>query len=65
MGNIYAELNLQVKLIRVRRLPFRWENLDTTLSIGHVLNEQGTGYEHIFSWYECSISIELKMGHVI
>ena len=34
-------------------------------AIGHVLNEQGTGYEHIFSWYECSISIELKMGHVI
>ena len=33
--------------------------------IGHVLNEQGTGYEHIFSWYEHSISIELKMGHVI
>ena len=26
--------------------------------IGHVLNDQGTGYEH-------SISIELKMGHVI
>ena len=34
-------------------------------TIGHVLNEQGTGYEHIFSWYEHSISIELKMGHVI
>ena len=33
--------------------------------IGHVLNEQGTGYEHIFSWYEYSVSIELKMGHVI
>ena len=33
--------------------------------IGHVLNEQGTGYEHIFSWYEYSISIELKMGPVI
>ena len=33
--------------------------------IGHVLNERGTGYEHIFSWYEHSISIELKMGHVI
>ena len=29
-------------------------------AIGHVLNEQGTGYEHIFSWYECSISIELN-----
>ena len=34
-------------------------------AIGHVLNEQGTGYEHIFSWCEYSISIELKMGHVI
>ena len=34
-------------------------------SIGHVLNERGTGYEHIFSWYEHSVSIELKMGHVI
>ena len=34
-------------------------------TIGHVLNEQGTGYEHIFSWYEYSVSIELKMGHVI
>ena len=33
--------------------------------IGHVLNEQETGYEHIFSWYEHSISIELKMEHVI
>ena len=33
--------------------------------IGHVLNEQGTGYESIFSWCEYSISIELKMGHVI
>ena len=33
--------------------------------IGHVLNEQGTGYEHIFSWCEYSISIELKMGLVI
>ena len=33
--------------------------------IGHVLNEQGTGHEHIFSWCEYSISIELKMGHVI
>ena len=33
--------------------------------IGHVLNEQGTGYEHIFSSYEHSISLELKMGHVI
>ena len=32
---------------------------------GHVLNEQGTGYEHIFSWYKHLISIELKMGHVI
>ena len=28
---------------------------------GHVLNEQGTGYEHIFSWYEYSVSIELKI----
>ena len=36
-----------------------------TANIGHVLNEQGTGYEHIFSWYKCSISTELKMGHVI
>ena len=35
------------------------------ITIGHVLNEQGTGYEHIFSTYEHSISIELKMGHVI
>ena len=34
-------------------------------SIGHVLNEQRTGYEHIFSWYKHSVSIELKMGHVI
>ena len=33
--------------------------------IGHVLNGQGTGYEHIFSWCEHSISIKLKMGHVI
>ena len=33
--------------------------------IGHVLNEQGTGYEHIFSCYEHSLLIELKMGHVI
>ena len=39
--------------------------VDNESEIGHVLNEQGTGYEHIFSWYECSISIELKMGHVI
>ena len=38
---------------------------NTAFRIGHVLNEQGTGYEHIFSWYEHSISIELKMGHVI
>ena len=34
-------------------------------TIGHVLNEQWTGYEHIFSWYEHSISIELKIGHII
>lgn len=34
-------------------------------SIGHVLNQQETGYEHSFSWCEYSISIELKMGHVI
>ena len=33
--------------------------------IGHVLNEQGTGYENIFSVCEHSISIELKMEHVI
>ena len=31
-------------------------------AIGHGLNEQGTGYEHIFSWYEYSIAIELKNG---
>ena len=30
--------------------------------IGHVLKEQGTEYEHIFSLCEYSISIELKMG---
>ena len=35
------------------------------LQIGHVLNEQGTGYENIFSVCEHSISIELKMAHVI
>ena len=34
-------------------------------SIGHVLNEQGTGYENICSVCEHSISIELKMEHVI
>ena len=33
--------------------------------IGHVLNEQGTGYENIFSVCEHSVSIELKMKHVI
>ena len=42
-----------------------WLTTHHLLTIGHVLNEQGTGYEHIFSWYEHSISIELKMGHVI
>ena len=31
--------------------------------IGHVLNEQGTGYEYIFAWYEYSVLIELKMRH--
>ena len=35
------------------------------VDIGHVLNELGTGYEHSFSWYEDSISIKLKMEHVI
>ena len=25
--------------------------------IGHVLNEQGTGCEHIFDWYEYSVLI--------
>ena len=29
------------------------------------LRSEGTGYEHIFSWYEHPISTELKMGHVI
>ena len=42
---------------------FRLQHLKS--AIGHVLNEQGTGYEHIFSWYEHSLSIELKMAHVI
>ena len=30
--------------------------------ISHVLNEQGTEYEQIFSWFQYSISIGLKNG---
>ena len=40
-------------------------NLTLYCKIGHVLNKQGTGYEHIFSWYDYSVWIELKMEHVI
>ena len=36
-----------------------------TNAIGHVLNEQGTGYELIISCYEYSVSIEFKMEHII
>ena len=35
------------------------------VAIGYVPNEQGTGYEYIFSWYEYPISIELKKGNFI
>ena len=37
----------------------------TPIKIGHVLNKQGTEDEHIFSWYEYSVSIGLKIRYVL
>ena len=60
-------LNLKLGYVHVdpQSLILSSYNLKQLGGIGHVLNEQGTGYEHIFSCWKYSVSIELKMGHII